>query len=140
MSKINWGRVLLGGLVAGVVINLVGYVLNTYVLASQFAAVMKALGHPLPLPPKATPLFLLDGFLLGIAAIWLYAAARPRYGAGAKTAAVTGVGVWVIGNALPNLGTGAAGLVPFGLLTITTLVGLVEIVVASIAGAWLYKE
>lgn len=138
MSKINWGRVLLGGLVAGLVINLVEYVFNTYVMAAQNDAAMKALG--VTLPPNAIPLFVLNGFLLGIAAIWLYAAARPRYGASAETAAITAVGVWVIGYALPNFGFGASGIFPVRLLCIASLVGLVEIIVASIAGAALYKE
>ena len=138
MSKINWGRVLLGGLVAGVVINLVEYVFNTYVVASQNDAAMKALG--VQLPSNAIPMFVLNGFLLGIAAIWLYAAARPRYGASAKTAALTALGVWVIGYALPNFGLGASGIFPARLLCIASLVGLVEIIVASIAGAAVYKE
>ncbi|HKV03696.1 MAG TPA: hypothetical protein VJO53_01175 [Candidatus Acidoferrales bacterium] len=138
MGKINWGRVILGGLVAGVVINLVEYVSNTYVIATQNDAAMKALG--VQLPHNAIPMFLLNGFLLGIAAIWLYAAARPRYGASAKTAAVTALGVWFIGYALPNFGMGASGIFPARLLCIASVIGLVEIILASIAGAAVYKE
>jgi len=138
MGKINWGRVLVGGLVAGVVINLVEYVSNTYVLASENAAAMKALG--VQLPSGAVPLFLLNGFLTGIAAIWLYAAARPRYGAGWKTAVITALGVWVIGYALPAFGLGASGIFPTQLLVVGSLIGLAEIIVASVAGAAVYQE
>jgi len=139
MSKINWGRVLLGGLVAGLVINVVEYVLNTQVMAAQNEAAMKALGVAMP-SNNVIAVYVALGFVTGIAAIWLYAAARPRYGASAKTAAITGVGVWVIGYAVPNIGLAAGGLFPARLLCIATLVGLVEIIVASIAGAALYKE
>jgi hypothetical protein len=138
MGKINWGRVLLGGLVAGVVINIFEYVLNNFVIAADSRAAMKALG--VQMPPNAIPVFIVIGFLTGIAAIWLYAAARPRYGASAKTAVVTALGVWVIGYALPSFGVGAAGLFPVRLLCIGTAVGLVEIIVASVAGAAVYKE
>jgi hypothetical protein len=138
MGKINWGRVLLGGLVAGVVINLVEYVSNTYVLASQNARAMRALG--VQLPSGAIPMFVLNGFLTGIAAVWLYAAARPRYGAGPRTAVITAVGVWIIGYALPAFGLGSAGLFGAHLLIIGSLIGLVEIIVASVAGAAVYKE
>ena len=69
MGKINWGRVLLGGLVAGVVINLVEYVSNVYVFGSQNAAAMNALG--IHMVPNAIPMYLLAGFVLGITAIWL---------------------------------------------------------------------
>ncbi|MGH9579875.1 MAG: hypothetical protein ACRD2R_02680, partial [Terriglobales bacterium] len=33
---------------------------------------------------------------MGIWAMWLYAAIRPRYGPGPKTAAIAGFGWWVI--------------------------------------------
>ena len=138
MGKVNWGRVLLGGLLAGVVIDLVDYVLHTYVIAAQDAAMMKALG--VQLRPGAIPIFLLEGLVLGIAAIWAYAVARPRYGAGPKTAVITGLGIWVIGGVLPNVGDWASAILPGNLFCIGTIVGLVEIVVASLAGAALYKE
>ncbi len=40
MGKINWGRVLLGGLLAGIVVNVFEYVTNGVVLASDWNAVM----------------------------------------------------------------------------------------------------
>ena len=42
-------------------------------------------------------MFLAWGFLVGIFAVWLYAAIRPRYGAGPKTALCAGAAVWGIG-------------------------------------------
>lgn len=138
MGKINWGRVLLGGLAAGVVIDLVNYVLNTYVWAEQNAAMMKALG--VQLRPNAIPIFLLEGLVLGIALSWAYAVARPRYGAGPKTAVITGLGIWVIGGVLPDVDLWASGILPTWVLCIGTVVGLVLIVVASVVGASLYKE
>ena len=138
MGKINWGRVLLGGLVAGVVINIVEYVSNVYVFAMQNDAAMKALG--VHLVPNAIPMFLAVGFVLGIATIWLYAAVRPRYGAGAATAVVAAIGVWIIGYALPNVEIWLNGIFPARLLCIASLVGLVEIIIASVAGAAVYKE
>lgn len=138
MGKINWGRVLLGGLVAGVVIDLVDYVLNTYVWAEQNAELMKALG--VQLRPNAISIFLLEGLVLGIAMTWAYAVARPRYGAGPKTAVITGLGIWVIGEILPDVDLWASGILPTRTLCIGALVGLVLIVVASVVGAAIYKE
>jgi len=138
MGKINWSRVLLGGLLAGVVIDLADYVLNTYVWAEQNAALMRALG--VQLRPNAIPVFLLEGLVLGIALVWAYAVARPRYGAGPKTAVITGLGIWVIGGVLPDVDLWASGILPTRTLCIGTLVGLVLTLVASLAGAALYKE
>jgi len=138
MGKINWGRVFLGGVVAGVVVDIVDYVVHTYVIAAQDAASMSALG--VHLRPGAIPIFLVEGLVLGIAAIWAYAVARPRYGAGPKTAVITAVGIWVIGDVLPNVGDWASGISPTNLFWIDTLVGLAELIIASLVGAALYKE
>lgn len=139
MGKINWTRVLLGGLLAGVIINAFEFFTNGVVLARNWEAAMKALGRP-PMAPSALVVFVIWGFLAGISAIWLYAAARPRFGPGAKTAALTGFAFWVFAYALPTLGNLALGLFPKRLLVIGVLVGLVEVILASVTGAWLYKE
>jgi hypothetical protein len=46
---------------------------------------------------------LLWGFVVGIAAIWLYAAIRPRYGPGAATALRAGFAVWLFVHATFSL-------------------------------------
>jgi hypothetical protein len=64
MGKINWARVLLGGLVAGFIINIFEYVTNGVVLAADWDAAMKALGRHLSMsavavfhgpPPRVRP-------------------------------------------------------------------------------------
>lgn len=138
MGKINWGRVFLGGLLAGLIINVFEIGWSGVVLASQWRAAMMALNHPLPAP--AIWIFALEALGMGIAAVWLYAAIRPRSGAGPKTAVVAGLGYWVMGYALPAVGIGQTGLFPVRLLAVTHLGGLVEIIAATLAGAALYKE
>jgi hypothetical protein len=138
MGKINWGRVFLGGLLAGVVVNVFEFVANGLVLASSWDTAMRNLGRQMP--RGAIAVFVLVGFLVGITAVWLYAAARPRYGPGPRTAVLIGFGYWLIGYALPTLGWAAMGLIPRRLLAIGTVVGLVEIVAATVIGAWLYTE
>ncbi len=137
MGKINWARVLLGGLLAGVIVNIFEYVMNVVVFGRDWEAAMKALGHVMSASPA---LYIVWGFLIGIGTIALYAAARPRFGPGPKTAAWTGFGYWVFAYALPNFGNSIAGLFPQRLMIIGTLVGLVELILASVVGAWLYKE
>jgi hypothetical protein len=138
MGKINITRVLLGGLLAGLVVNVFEFVTNGVVLASQWDAGMKALGRQMP---RSAPVaFIVSGFLVGIGAIWLYAAARPRFGPGPQTAALTGLGFWAFGYALPNSGFVALGIFPMRLIVVSTLVGLVELIAASLCGAWFYKE
>ena len=138
MGKINLARVFLGGLVAGLIINIFEYVLNGVVFASQWDAYMKALGRQMR--PGAIPLFILSAFVAGIGVVWLYAAARPRFGAGPKTAALTGVAFWFFAYAIPDANDIVANVVP-GRVTLTiTLVLLVGVLIASVCGAWVYQE
>jgi hypothetical protein len=140
MAHTNWGRVILGGLLAGVVINIVEYITNGVVLKQAWGQAMQTLGKPAELTAGAIVMFNIWGFLLGIAAVWLYAAIRPRYGAGPNTAIRAGLAAWALAVFLPNLGNYPLGLFPARLLAVSTVVALVEIVVATVAGAWLYKE
>jgi hypothetical protein len=48
MAKINWTRVFLGGLLAGVIINVFEIVWSGIVLGKQWQAAMLAINHPLP--------------------------------------------------------------------------------------------
>jgi hypothetical protein len=80
------------------------------------------------------------GFATGIVGVWLYAAARPRLGAGPTTALQVGLVVWLLAWAFPSIGMMTQGLYPGGLLLIGVLWGLVEVPLAMVAGAWLYKE
>ncbi|MBI4877377.1 MAG: hypothetical protein HY822_22345 [Acidobacteria bacterium] len=140
MGKINCGRVLLGGIVAGVVINAVEFVMNMYVLAGDWAAVMKSIGKSAEFGAGAIIMFNLIGFAIGIGAVLLYAAIRPRCGAGVQTAIRAGVGVWFFYGLLPSIGFLTMDLFPARLINIGAAYSLAEIVVATVAGAWLYKE
>lgn len=140
MAHTNGARVILGGLLAGVVINVVEYFTNGVVLKADWGSAMQALGKSPVLTGSAIATFNVWGFLTGIVAVWLYAAIRPRYGAGAGTAARAGFAIWVIVSFLATLAYYPLGLFPTRLLVITSAVQLVELIVATIVGASIYKE
>ena len=57
-----------------------------------------------------------------------------------KTAALTGVAYWFFAFAIPNANHTATNLVP-GRLTVTvTFIMLFGVLIASVCGAWVYKE
>lgn len=138
MGKTNIARVILGGLLAGLIINIFEYVLNGVVFASQWEAFMKALGRQMR--PGAIPFFIVSAFVAGIGVVWLYAAARPRLGPGPKAAALTGFAYWFFAYALPDASSVAANVVPGRVTVIINLILLVGVVLASICGAAAYKE
>lgn len=139
MDGINWTRVILGGLVAGVVINVFESVLNGVVLAKDWEEAMAALGKP-PMAGNQIAVFIIWGFLVGIFAVWLYAAIRPRYRAGPKTALCAGSAVWGLGYLLASVPPLVLNLFPARVMVIGLVVGLVEVLVATLLGAWLYRE
>ena len=139
MGKINMGRVIVGGLLAGLVINLGEFVLNGFILEKDWEAAMRSLGKE-PIGMQAVAVFLALGFLLGITAVWIYAAARPRLGAGPKTAICIGLIVWVLTSLFTTLGQLPTGIFPARLLIIPLVWGLVELPLGTVAGAWLYRE
>ena len=140
MGKINVGRLILGGIVAGIAIDLLDYFVDGMWLGQRWADAMALLGKP-AFSQIQIILFNVIGLLTGIVAIWVYAAIRPRFGAGVKTAIVAGLAVWVLSILLPNVAfMYVAHLFSNHLTLYTTLGGLVEVVFGTVAGASVYKE
>ena len=138
MSRVNLSRVLLGGVLAGILINVSEFLLHNVVLKAQFEEGMKALGRPFPEGSSVITIWILWGFAAGIAAVWVYAAIRPRYGAGAGTAARAGIAVWFLTWVLSTVALQNMGVFPIAALPLVWT--LVECVLATVAGAWLYRE
>jgi hypothetical protein len=139
MGKINLGRVILGGLVAGLVINIGEFVLNGVILKTEWDDAMKALNKP-PMSDSAVAIFLALGFVLGFLILWVYAAIRPRLGPGPKTAICAGLVVWALSYLYPIVGQLPIDLFPRNMLFIGLVWGLFEVPIGALAGAWLYKE
>lgn len=140
MGKINLGRVVLGGLLAGVVLNVSEFVLNEPILGEQWSAAMETLGRTMPTDAGTMIGYVIWSFLLGIMLVWFYAAVRPRFGPGPKTAVTIGLAVWFVVWFLGFGGTLIVGMFPSKLVVITLIWELFEVPIATVVGAWLYKE
>jgi hypothetical protein len=139
MGKMNVGRVIAGGLLAGLVINISETILNLFVVAAPMEEALRARNLP-PVGGGAIGGFVLLCFVLGLSIVWLYAAIRPRFGSGPRTAAIVAVAVWWLTYVFPTIGDVLIGMIPGGLAVTVAIWGLVELIVASVAGAWLYRE
>lgn len=140
MSKINWSRVILGGIVAGIVIDLFEGVLNGVLLQKQWTDVMVGLGKSGAMSVKQIVAFDVWGLAAGVAVVWLYAAMRERFGAGPRTAMLAGLTVWFLADALAAAGPVFLHIYQVGLALEAVSFELVEMLVAGLAGAYLYKE
>src|SRR6266850_3139147 len=139
MGNINFGRVLLGGLVAGIVLNIGEYLLNDKVFGAQMKAEMARHNYPMP-GGNAIVIAVVMTFVLGIVIVLGYAAIRPRFGAGPKAAIIAALFAWFGVYVYPDVVGAAFGFVPTSILPIALVWGLVEYNVAALIGAWLYKE
>jgi len=139
MGRINVGRVIVGGLLAGLLVNISEFVLNTFVIAQEMEASTKAMNLP-PMDNTMIACFVVLGFLLGIATVWLYGAIRPRFGPGVTTAVYAALAVWFLAYAYPAAFLMVMHVFSRKAMAISVVWGLVEIVVAGVAGAWAYTE
>jgi hypothetical protein len=140
MGGISVGRVIGGGLLAGLVINVCEFLVNGLWLMQDWEEAMKALGKSGANSPLQIVCFNIWGFVMGIFAVWLYAAIRPRFGAGPKTAVIAAFGAWLPGYALSMIPPVIMGMFPAKLMLTGVSVGLVEVILAAQLGAYLYKE
>ena len=133
------GRVVLGGLLAGLIINISEAILNMRVLGKQMEEAMASHNFP-AFSDTMIIWFIIFGFLLGIASVWLYAGIRPRYNPGSKTAIIAGIAVWFFAYFYPGIGFIVMGWFPLNMMLISLVWGFFEVIIAIQAGAWLYKE
>jgi hypothetical protein len=141
MSRINTGRVVLAGLAAGVVMNVVDAVANGVLLGNAWRTETTALNAALMDKAAAgsTVGWIAVDLLLGITLVWLYAAIRPRFGPGPRTAALAAVVLWIA----THLVYGSyvfMGLYSSSLIGASSLAGLVAVLAGGYVGGKLYRE
>src|SRR5687767_5477849 len=97
---INTSKVIAGGLVAGIVMNVLGYVGQGLLLGERMMSEMVTAAPTLEgkgMGSGALAGRVLTQFAVGFLLVWLYAAMRPRFGPGMKTAALAAFVVWLCG-------------------------------------------
>lgn len=139
MNKINYGRVILGGLLAGLLLNIGEFILNVKVLGEQ----MKEFNTLHKFPDPSTNFIIIATvltFVLGIVIVLGYACIRPRFGPGVKTAIIASLFAWFALYFYMGIFFAMLFGIPTGTCILTMVWGLVEYAIAAVAGAWLYKE
>lgn len=133
-------RVLISGLVAGLVIFVVDFIANGVVLSGRYQALAQAglfLSKPrLPF----LPLWTLCIFGEGIGLAWLYAAVRPRLGPGPKTALTLGVVVGLMMHVPSNLAQASWSAVGRFVPLVWLVSGLIGVILGALVAGALYKE
>jgi hypothetical protein len=139
MSQINYAGVLKGGVVAALIMLVSEAVLNVPIIGVQMDLELAARNLP-PVSAGAFGVFSILTLLLGFLTVWLYAAIRPRLGPGPRTAMVAGLVVWATTYLYSAIAFGVLGVNSMGLIVVAIVWTLIEMIVASAAGAYFYNE
>jgi hypothetical protein len=141
MAGINYGRVVLGGLAAGVVGNAFDYVTNMYLMADDFERMARRLNLDLNAinSPSVAITWVVVDFVLGLLMVWAYAAMRPRFGPGPGTA-IKSAGLLLVAITAVLFGFQSMGIFTPDTLMKGTVLSAINMIVSSLVGAWLYKE
>lgn len=132
----NTKRIIVGGLLAGLIITIGETVLNLLIIGKDVQASL----HQSPMGTTPIGVFVLRCLVLGAVSVLLYAAMRPRLGPGPKSAITAGILVFLIGTLFPAFGLAMNGVFPARALLTAIIWGAIELPLATVAGAWLYRE
>jgi hypothetical protein len=139
---INTQKVLIGGIAAGVVMNVIDFISNTYILGARMKAESDAFKPGLAdqmMSGSSIAGYIVMDFVLGILLVWTYAAIRPRFGPGLKTAAYAAVLFWLLAGIFMS-GFMHMGMMSGGLWWSFAVIGLVNFFLSAWTGAKLYSE
>ena len=141
MSGINMWKVVTGGLLAGIVFNAIDFVINGFLMMEDFAANTARLGidPATQTTPDVIATWVIVDFIFGLTVVFIYAAIRPRFGPGVKTALIAGLLLWLCPTAL-MLGFAKSSILTMGIWGKMFVLTLVNAMAGSVAGAWAYKE
>jgi len=135
----NVGRILTGGLLAGLVMNIGEFLLNGVIMGEKWDAAMAEM-EMAPMGGGTIGVLVAVTFLIGIALVWLYAAIRPRFGAGPKTAIIAGFFAWLLLSVMPFVWNQLVPIWPANLMMTGLVWSFFEIPIVTVVGAWIYKE
>ena len=124
------------GLAAGLIVNAFEYGGHRVYLDDAWTAAFGALGKT----PTGWSTFVPANFFIGILLVWSYARLRPRYGRGSKTALRSGLATWVVFWVIPLMAIMPMDLFPISLLAAAIALGVVDVGLAVLLGAWPYQE
>jgi len=141
MAQINWGRLIVGSLIAAIIMFVADGFIHETIAKADWRALYEALGAREPEPHGSSMIyFAIFELGRGFTAMMLYVLMRAFFGAGPKTAVLAGIVGWIAFSL-----TGPVQFIPLGFFSnaLWLKVGAIQLIVsivATIAGAALYKD
>jgi hypothetical protein len=141
MAQINWGRLILGSLIAAIIMFVTDGFIHERIASADWTAVYNGLGARTPEPHGSSMVYFgIYELGRGFTAMMFYVLMRAYFGAGPKTAVLAGIVGWIAFSL-----TAPAQFIPLGFFSTALwlkvgVMHLITSIVATIAGAALYKD
>lgn len=139
---INTQKVVVGGIAAGIVMNVVGFLTHGVMLGARMNAEMDAVVPGLStrmVNATTMTVNVVTQLAIGLVLVWLYAAIRPRFGPGFATAARAAIVIWVCGLFFYS-GWYLTGMTTASTYLLASIAALVNLLAGAYVGGMLYKE
>ena len=140
----NTKKVIVGGLAAGIVLNICDFVMNTFIFGDSMKADMNSfkpgLGDAMATMTGTTIAgYVIMDFVLGMLIAYTYAAMRPRFGPGAKTSIIVALVFWVFASII-SVNYMLFGMMSKGLWLSVGLGYFVCLILTALVAGALYSE
>jgi hypothetical protein len=139
MQGIRLDKVVIAGLAAGVVMNILDFVIQGMIMADRWGEALAAIGRDAMPPPTAAMGWIVIDFLYGLLLAFAYAAVRPRFDAGPRSAVVAGLIVW-LASYMAFVGIATMGFLPTDLVATMGPISLIVSMAGAFTAGKLYKE
>jgi MFS family permease len=136
-TSINIKRVLTGGFIAGMIINIIDTPNGALISGPAIIEFLKA--HSITPNPWVPAYFLPLHLVFGILLVWVYAAFIPKFGEGKKNAFYATL-VIMVPTRLFSLGFVVMGLLPFHLFLTLSASVIVGFILGGLAGGRYYSK
>ena len=140
---INTKKVIVAGLAAGIVMNILDFLIHMMLgdrMAADLNAFLPGLGDSMATMSTNVMIgFVVMDLVIGMLLAYTYAAIRPRFGPGPKTAIIVALMYWIFGSIM-NSAFLVMGMMSRSLWLTYGLIYLVCLIIASLVAGALYKE
>ncbi len=142
MKQLNLVRMILGGLLSGVILYVFEGVTNTLILGSQWKSWGLIANQVFATPPEGLSLtyWAIQALIAGLAGTFVYAAIRAWVGVNLRAAYISALVVWATGWLGMAMDQKAMGLEPPILVYGNLLAALLGLLAGQIAASFVYKE
>ena len=141
MAKINWGRLIVGSLIAAIIMFVTDGFIHEMIAKADWKAVYDGLRATEPEPHGFSMVyFAMFELGRGFTAMMFYVTMRAFFGAGPKSAVLAGIVGWVAFSLTGPVQFIRLGFFSNALWLKVGAIHLITSIIATIAGAALYKD